>query len=411
MADYVELIVYGPDGRRINVLGSEIALIGALANFFGEIGQVQYDFGSAHYLYDSSEHFPNDEFNELKRKIVTKKRGEQLSKYDKSHLKSVEEVIRDLLSTETSLDLSEHQFYDIHGSTRSALDLTLSSLVGFMSHRKIALPVPNWHFDQISENAHKKYKFNYFEALNEQQLVDGFKRAAEKDKVGILILAMPAVPLMYTLSQQAGKEMDAIALKHGIDIVVDDVLRGAQPMGERDSIARYFTNPYIVEGFSKRLGDHVFGNFSYVLAPSTGSQIPNSCKDQDCGLITGLSLEMALKYAAEPAIKELQLRNQKFDEGLGNYAPQGTVVKRPSVTHLTSLVEVPTNFRITMGEFQRKCYRKDIDISIPQEYYPNGFQASPLLDRSFRITVGRINAEDIYLGANLLGREISQYCR
>jgi len=406
MVKYDDIVILGQNHRAI---GRDNFLLNFLAQFLGGMDEVEYDFGSAHYLFNAFQHVPDEPYDYLTQIIKKFGRREPLSQSDKQQISSFEEVVRKMLSDETTLDLSEHTFYGIDGSTRDALDITLSSLVGVSARKKIALPIPNWHFHEMSENAKKLYKFTYFEALDEESLVNGFKKVAEKENVKILLLAMPAVPLMYNVSESAGKEMNDIALKHGIDIVIDDVLRGVQPMGQRNSIARYFTRPYIVEGFSKRFGDENFAHLSYVLTPHKGVKIRKFCESEEYSLISGLGTKLALSYASIPALEELQMRNQAFDDGLLYDTAEGTLIRRPSTTHLTSLVEVPANFKIKMQVFQQICFSNDIDISIPSEYYPAQFSPSPSLERLFRITVGRMDVEKIYRGANILGNRIKRY--
>jgi len=38
---------------------------------------------------------------------------------------------------------------------------------------------------------------------------------------------------MYRISEECAKQLDEIALRNGVDVIVDDVLRGIQPIGDR----------------------------------------------------------------------------------------------------------------------------------------------------------------------------------
>ena len=56
--------------------------------------------------------------------------------------------------------------------------------------KKIALPVPNWHFWEAMDDP----EFHFFDAYDENQLVDGFRKAARSEEVGVFVLVDPLNP-------------------------------------------------------------------------------------------------------------------------------------------------------------------------------------------------------------------------
>jgi len=107
------------------------------------------------------------------------------------------------------------------------------------------------------------------------------------------------------ITESAARELDSIALEYGVDIIVDDVLRGTQAFGERDTIARWFTRPFVVEGFSKRLGEEHAGDLSYALSPK----------------------DISLPIEADKEEGHLHLVTQAIEEG-NEYSPQFTYLPR-----------------------------------------------------------------------------------
>lgn len=373
-----------------------------------------YDFGSAHFMeYDSTALIPGGEslaLDFISQCVIT---GIQLSSKHKKAMVPVEEVVTGILRQETSLPIEPGRIMYVSGSTRTALDHVFHTVATQKRHAKtIAIPIPNWHFHSICG----EMSFQFFDGRSEERLVENFEHEAKAGKLCALVLAYPTVPLMQTLSEPAAREIDETALAYGIDIIVDDVLRGLHHVGQRDSIGRFFTRPYVVEGFSKRYGDGPLAKISYVLAPDAKAvkklvaKIPIDKPVYD-GLrfCSGTLLDRAYRHATEPALAELQSRNEAFDTGFSLFAPPDARVVRPSPYALTSLVQLPERCRYRGNEFE-KTLEGDIELWSMDAFVPE--KGVPDVDslrqmKAVRITVGQMNRKRVYEGARVLGMKVS----
>ena len=379
------------------------ALIRALRGMFGEAPQ-NLDFGSAHFLYCAHCPVPEDIWEQQAEKIRSQPKESYVGK---THLR---DFFNNILQRETTLDMNRFNLHAFPGPTRNAL-IHLFKHQANKPKGAIALPIPNWHFWAMNECEPElranPIRFEYFEALNEDQLAQGFEKIARQGKVGSLVLVDPANPLMYHISESALKQIDATAQKYGIDIIVDDVLRGTRPMQDRNSIGSKLTRPFVVEGLSKRLGDEPAGVYSYILSPKD-SNLPDLAIPQSSSYLAGDILTLFYEHASQHALNELRLRNAAFDEGLTCTAPMATV-SRPFPSSLTSVVQVNNNGFDALKFAEHAHYQKQIDVIPFQAFCPNGYNLpKPLTDR-FRITVGRTNLRDMHSAATKLGEAISEY--
>jgi len=330
-----------------------------------------YDFSSAHFNYDVMSDLPDEALL----------------------APTFQEVVSKILVKETKLDFKEDQIIPFHMKTRLVIDRLFRIFAG---REKVALPLPNWHFwDMRCEQG--SYGFRYFQGENEDQLVGNFSTVAKEGDVKCLVLVSPANPLMYKLSEDAAKEIDGIALKHNIEVIINDILRGVQPVGDRRSIGEYFTRPYIVEGFSKRFGEYPLGNKAYVLVPEDDLVVrgEHAKEERLCGGI----LELAYRYSTEHISEELRARNSAFDSGIYVHNPN-IVILRPSDTHLISLLILPDGFQT---QNLRSNLSGHIDIRYKSDYYPGGYEKNPDF---LRITTATMDTDQIYDGAMELGNAI-----
>jgi len=279
-------------------------------------------------------------------------------------------------------------------------------------NKPIALPVPNWHFWEMAEDM--KHDFNYFKARNETELVEGFEEIARQGKVGSLILVDPAVPLMYRISKPAAERIGEIARKYKVSIIVDDVLRGTKPLGERDSLASWFEEAYVVEGFSKRFGEDCrLANYSFILSPKGRKLAIDQDKrlDEITSLAAGTVLYDGLAYGSSPALEELRKRNQAFDRGLREEVQESQVeIIRPFDSALTSLIKVKTPADFDIPKFAPLINASPRILIAPMYgFYPNPEDNTQDEKNLARITVGRMDHEKVYEGAKLLGHCINTY--
>ncbi|MEK6963908.1 MAG: hypothetical protein AABX70_05760 [Nanoarchaeota archaeon] len=361
----------------------------------GRLSRFNYDFGSAHYNFSIRNHLSEESLLPLTSLI-----GLPHSEL-KKRVRPAKAIIQGMLKKECDRAIPEDQIIARHDTTRGALDWLLKERVGFL--QKVALPVPNWHFWSMAENRRSAYKFAYFNATKEEELVEGFRKIAQNRGIKVLLLVDPANPLMYQHSEEGCKEIDRIALNRGIDIVIDDVLRGTRPLEDRRSIARYFTNPYVVEGFGKRFGDDPLGGISYVLIPEK-TKLPKAHTKDLCPC--GEMLQVALDNASVAAVAELEERNRAFDRGLRTAIPN-IEIERPFASSLISLVYLPEGFQTTPEGFMLNSLMNGVKLRVPDGCFPEGHKTKPNLRPSIRITVGQMNSDLIEKGAEYLGRGIN----
>ncbi|MBI2572380.1 hypothetical protein HYV86_00830 [Candidatus Woesearchaeota archaeon] len=384
-----------------------ISSSGSLKDLFSAAGDSQendlkYDLASAHYNFSPFSLFPAYD----RERLENIEWGEEYT-----DLPHVEDVIAQMITNETSLRIPAHRIQRVHGSTRKAVDEIFKHSSN-SKRRGIAIPLPNWHFWDC-EQSYQPYVIG---GTNEDELISSFRDAAKSEMVGGLILACPSVPLMMNLSAQGAAEIDNIALQYGIDIIIDDVLRGVQPIGQRDSIARYFTRPYVLEGFTKRFGDELFDDFSYVVAPEGERLYLEGCVGEMCNSYAGYRLHLALQYATQPALDELEKRNKIFDRILSERAPNAPVkIVRPSPTHLTTLLEFEPEFPLTARQFSDSLKQYGVQTAPMQMFVPEAIARKyflpSVLQKKLRITVGNLDADDLSQAATILADEIQSYSR
>src|SRR3989344_3952418 len=141
---------------------TDTKIISALEALFGSVlNSPQIDFGTANYLcFDPVKYIPEGEFLEnlpdLEQLMAPK--WKSLFKRKKNDLK-LEEVVRDILGKETTLDLKDRMPYLFPGPTRAALKY----LLDHFSHKgkSIALPLPNWQFWSINGEKSLPHSFAY----------------------------------------------------------------------------------------------------------------------------------------------------------------------------------------------------------------------------------------------------------
>lgn len=365
------------------------------------------DFGSAHYDFDLVRHLPNEFVEGLARAVDARNEGQFCRKLD---LPRIRGAVERILGEETSLDLSRYRIHPSCKSTRSTLRTVFDSLTNG-TQKSVALPVPNWHFWCMYEDKHETTPFRYFNALNPKELVEGFDQVSRSGDVGALVLLSPANPPLYELSRDDVSEIDRIAAQRGVKVIIDEVMRGTRPIGQRDSIASWFQNPpFVVEGFGKRFGEGPLANISYVLVPR-GERItkPKVCKR--CDIAGGALLNVAFDSATQPAIQELDARNAAFDRGLLSTAPTGVTIQRPYSSFLVSLVNLPERFPITPRDFAFEALDRGASVSPLDVFYPENYNIPNSFPGRLRITTGHIGSDRMENGAAYLGAGIKSHSK
>lgn len=381
---------------RIELTEIDAALLGALLRDAIRIPSA--DFGSAHFLYNLIPRLDVERYNSLANYGNKRSRMGMGFVFGKPTppfpgLQPLEPVLRKMVRSETSLQFEDSQFQGLFGlTTRDVMAHVLDRIS--REDRPLAFPLPNWHFWDLNHRGLRLPEFVYFNARNPAELLEGAEDAIKRKGARALMLVNPSNPLLYELADGEAQTLASIASHYGVDVIVDDVLRGTRPLSARNSTGRFFETPYVVEGLSKRFGDEPFGKFSYVIFPRRPLNIPQDIPQNTLEAGGGI-LEMALHTCSEPALEELCARNTLFDKGFGT-ENHGVQVCRPYASSLTSLLAMPAGYPLSGNDFSRSVFEKGgIAINPMDAFYPTGYQVPTDMNRFLRITVGRIDREDM----------------
>ena len=349
-----------------------------------------YEFGNGCFHYSIEGDFPMEE-----KVMLASLRGLLQGGYGKGILTATA-AISENLKAETSLDPSEDRIMPFFHSARHTLDWIFSQRGG-----NIAMPIPNWPgFWSLEGLGRGDYSFEYFHAHNQDQLVENFEHATKKGDISGLLLVNPANPLGYIIDADHAGQLSETADKYGVQVIIDDLLRGNMPIGQRESIGVYFSNPIIVEGMSHRWGESPLGFISYMHMPDN---IVVKRKDIGPSLI-GPYLLSAEKYSKEKIVQLLTERNRQLDLGL---AGNGVNITRPSMSSITSVVELPNGFP-DATQFCIHAYHNGVLVAPMAGYYPDD-RVPPGAKPGFRVAIGTTDAEKVYKGASLLRTLIQEY--
>lgn len=358
--------------------------------FGGMYGNPKYTFGSGHLDYDPLDHLPGDVMMELQR-IGDLERN----------TKPMEVVVKKILDAETSLNAPEARIKPFIGRTREAIDYALSNIA--MDKRRVALPVPNWSFWQhMGIDQGGLYSFDFFRALNPEELVTNFQSLAKTETLDAVILTSPSNPIGYRIDSSTAKEIDKIAQRYGVAVVVDDLLRGVQPLGDRESIAVNFSQPYVIEGFSHRFGQ-VLGEFSYILVPE-GVEPFHLPLAMQYGLSE--AVEFCYEHSSEKVTEELVRRNNAFDEGIRSHVPDIEIV-RPSKSSITSVVTMPEGAPSDADSFCRASLVAGVRAYPVNSFMPRSVEGPLETAYKFRVAIGSMPVSSIKQGATILGDGLS----
>jgi DNA-binding transcriptional MocR family regulator len=219
------------------------------------------------------------------------------------------------------------------------------------------------------------------------------------------LLVSPSNPLGYHIPKEVCLKLDEIAQAHGKLVVIDDVLRGNLPLGKRESIASYFSQPYVVDGFSHRFGEQPLGEISYILVPEGDKCIKP--KIEQIGILDEL-LRLAYEHASGAIIGELEKRNQIFDDNIRKTLP-AIKITRPSGSSIISVINLPDDSHLTGKGLYEKAHDQGVLVYPVTGYFPPKILPPDSLQKMARICLGATKKhEDIALGAQKLG-EIIRY--
>lgn len=361
-----------------------------------------YCFDSGHLDYDVAKDIPLRVLGRL----IEKHEGLLDGDLSASDVLPFQEPVKAILASETSLGtLPDARIKVFDRSARGSIDYVLSRIVG--QDGSVALPLPNWMFwDNLRGVQREEYYLDCFLALDSDQLVENYKTLVRQHKFDALLLVHPSNPLGYKLTPEILKELDQISEREGITIVVDDLLRGNQPEGDRETIAASLSRPYLVEGFSHRFGAIPLGSFSYVLVP------------EDDGLIEAPQLQpnmysevlaAAYRYSTPKIAREIQRRNEIFDKEISRYCPD-VRISRPSITSISSVLELPPQSRMGAIQFRHYAEKNDIGVYPVNSFFPREVRQPDGSSKLLRITVGSMDIDRIREGAEKLGMLIGDLC-
>lgn len=370
-----------------------------------------FSMGSAHYEYNFTKDLPRDviEYFAFSDKAINGRGAfaDFLTDvknvyFGNSGERRLKEIIQSMHKDETSLRPHHSDMRIFPYSTRVTLDYLFQ---GLGRKGKIAFPVPNWHFWELPTIREGRTGVTYFDAMNSDQLIEGFKKVAKEGKAKALTLVSPANPMMYKIDKECAKELDTIALKYDIDIIVDDVLRGVQPIGDRESIGVHFSKPYIVEGFSKRFGDEPLGDLSYIILPEDHIPIEKFRMEYS---FAAMLLHSALTYSSEAAVEGLETRNRLFDQGLYENTSHART-ERPSASNLTSLVHIDAPLE---ADYMQSALQFESNlIATAMHYFCPDKHDLPEIPNALRIAVGKVPEDRAYEAGKIFAEKINEYRR
>ena len=289
--------------------------------------------------------------------------------------------IAQMLRTETTLALDTFNIAPRFASTRQTIDDTILNIVG--PQGKVALPLPNWTFWFTDGPKKGDFSYEYISAENPDQLVSYFKNMAPKVKA--FLLTNPQNPWGYKIEREHCVAMDKIAQKHGVTIIIDEVLRGNQPLNDRESLGIHFAQPYVIEGFSHRFGLGL-QNFSYVLSPKGKKAGVTTSKQAPAKL-----LEMIYQTSTRPCLSEIKKRNAALREGL--FGADVSYLQSAD-TQITSLLELPRGFEVL--DVLEQARAADIPLLSIHSFTPPGIDPIARYENMLRLSVGMVSASDAY---------------
>jgi len=374
----------------------------------------EYSFGSGSFKeFRIQDYLPKSELAKLSEMALNiDPESPTLLRKDRQLLeKRLTEPIAEMLSKETTLDTGKFNIHSVNGSTRSAIRHILDNLT--KSGKSVAVPLPNWYFWDTNYGLSNSYPYSYFQALNEDQVVSGFTKLAKKGRIGSFILSNPMTPLGYEISREAAKEIDTVALKHGVSIVVDDVLRGTREIGGRDTLASVITNPYIAEGFGHRFGsDNPVGRLSYVMIPKEARNItiPEYQGSHKIPVLAPF-FKLTLDHVTVPALEELRKRNTEFDAGFKETAPEDVQLHRLYPTSITSLLTLPNKsiWSPDAGDLSRNAAYHNLFVPSMELFHPDGYNIPQGLRHNLRVSIGEIPSDEMRESARFFGTLLKEY--
>ena len=400
---------HGEEGFEIIEIGGIDGLGGLLESMLGSLlgsrmGPQYLNLASAHNNIDITDYVPEHLLMELVPK-------QELMK--DASITEFQGLIKSMRDAETSQITDINRIMPFDQSTRGTICYLLDS-ISEQTNKSVALPLPNWHF---WSSVAPPTKLEYFDAQNEDQLVEGFQKIARRGNIGTLLLVNPTNPPIYDISEAGAKAIDEIAQKEGVRIVLDEILRGTKAIDERDSIARYFSDPIIVEGFSKRFGDDPFGHMSYIITPQKGLVIPSRELEGNYRAGAIKVIELAQTHASEKVVQEMIARNKAFDQGF--YAESKDItIERPFPSSMVSTIKIPKNGSMENSEQRRTRIGREegIVINDVRDFYPGESNINTPWrcdiqpgQEYFRITVGNIgDQETLYKAGVKISRIVTK---
>lgn len=393
----IEIYVGGSDGsmRKIEGLPDGISSAFPIEFMLQKLMQMsEINLASAHLTnFNVAKYIPGKNQEELMQFTLKYAKQRTFDKSEFPRLQSLETSLRNLVESENGV-VNGNNFYALPFQTRDTLTRVFHEFAT-KKQKKIAIPLPSWHFWGLKNVNGPAHQFSYFEAKSESELVDNFRSSAKSNDIGALVLVNPSNPLQYLLSKSGAKELDKIAQKYGITLILDEVLRGTMPIDARKSSALWFDNPVVIEGLSKRFGDEPLGNLSYCISP-TPIRFDTDFFPETARHFYGSVVGLAMKYASQPVVDELTARNMAFDLGFNSGSSDGAEIMWAFPSSLTSLVRLPKKSSLSAMELATKMLESsNLCVNPLQIFYPDGYNVPKDMRDIFRVAVGRYDAQDM----------------
>ncbi|MBI2572381.1 aminotransferase class I/II-fold pyridoxal phosphate-dependent enzyme [Candidatus Woesearchaeota archaeon] len=227
--------------------------------------------------------------------------------------KPIEEVVREILTTEIARDLSTVEIYVTAQGARGALVGLLESLVT-PQKPYILYASPNWIFDGLCQNVaqfnDKATSYAFF-APSADRFVENFTRLPILDRAAAVILVDPGNPQGYQLKEGHVQIIEAVSERYGIVPIFDDVFRGLRQQGEPHA-SQYSKHSIIVETTSKRFGARGLGVTWTLIPQERGITFSNF--DIECGgcsSVASVVTEGLYRTGYGEKVRQMLIRNSQ----------------------------------------------------------------------------------------------------
>lgn len=372
---------------------------------------------SAHLNYDITRFIPQEIRDEIRKN--KDKWLENPEIYINKNYPTATEIIFQTIKDETGLNPTKELIKYSNHRARISIERIIDKHYE-LTGKPTIVRTPNWSFWKPNVVEDIGNKITTITAFEDDDFLNKLEDEVKTKPNRALLLTNQLNPLCEKESEETLIEISKIAEKYGLQVIIDDILRGTNFSDDRESIGIYFSTPIIIEGFSKRYGDLTIGNNSYVLFPRKeelekyGTSFPPNEERYP-----GKLLELARIYSDNQTPKTLADRNQLFDSIFNKYNHQSTI-HRVSESSIITRIQLPKNITKSPEYITSEVRKQNVLISpmriFFKEYNPQQMMSLvrgsvPLnheKENSLRISLGRTPKTHVSEAAKIIGETIEK---